>query len=726
MGYTVDADDGNLHNPRADADDIDQAHPDDEDGLNYPAGDLMLTIGAQPTVNVIVTNTTGTDATLSGWIDFDNDGIFDDTERAEVTVLSGTKKQPVTLNFPTVPNGPTGAVYARFRLGSDAAASTPVGHSDGGEVEDYVATIFAPADTVAKSAIKVADQLGGGPPLNDSDNFGSSLAPLGDLDGDGVVDLAIGAMGDDDGGSQSGAVYIALMNADGTIKSYQRITKTTDNLPLGDYNYFGIAMANVGDLDRDGVTDLAVLGSKTGGASDDSVHFLFLNSDGTVKAHQSTRLLIDGSVRPAFASMAVIGDLDGDGTTELAFGAPDDQANGIYTGAVYVMFLDVDGSAKRWQRISHQVGGGPQLSNSDFFGESVASVGDLNQDGTPDLAVGARGDDSIASGSGAVHILFLDRDGTATGSNKISDPGTDGTALVSNDYFGSALYAVGDLDGDGTDDLVVGASGDGTGAFDAGAVYILLLQPDGSVREYGKLASDLGGVQTLSQYDSFGHSVAPLGDLNGDGRIDLAVGAYRDSTGGTSRGAVHILQLDDGLPLGITDVIIHNGGGQRSTVQHITVQFNETATIDPGAFDLRTAAGTAVDVTASISVVGDKTQALLTFSGAMTDPHGSLIDNNYRLTVWDTHVRDAAGNPLDGDGDGIAGSSHVDDFFRLLGDGNGDRVVNLFDFAQFRSTFGQPTTSQLFNEAYDHDDSGMVDLFDFAAFRSNFGKTMPQ
>ena len=69
LGATVDADDGTLQNATANADDVDGALPDDEDGLNNPAADLILTIGAAPTVNVIVTNTSGSPATLFGWID---------------------------------------------------------------------------------------------------------------------------------------------------------------------------------------------------------------------------------------------------------------------------------------------------------------------------------------------------------------------------------------------------------------------------------------------------------------------------------------------------------------------------------------------------------------------------------------------------------------------------------------------------------------------------------
>ena len=106
LGATVDADDGTLQNAAANADDVNGTLPDDEDGLNNPVADLNLTVGAAPTVNVIVTNTTGSAATLFGWIDTNNDGVFDNTtERAQASVADGTNGGIVTFTFPAVPAG---------------------------------------------------------------------------------------------------------------------------------------------------------------------------------------------------------------------------------------------------------------------------------------------------------------------------------------------------------------------------------------------------------------------------------------------------------------------------------------------------------------------------------------------------------------------------------------------------------------------------------------------
>ena len=96
--------------------------------------------------------------------------------------------------------------------------------------------------------------------LEDGDAFGRGIAALGDLDGDGVADLAVGVHADDDGGPSRGAVWVLFLDADGTVKSHQKISDTEGNFTgtLDDGDLFGNSIASLGDLDGDGVGDLAV------------------------------------------------------------------------------------------------------------------------------------------------------------------------------------------------------------------------------------------------------------------------------------------------------------------------------------------------------------------------------------------------------------------------------------------------------------------------------------
>lgn len=394
--------------------------------------------------------------------------------------------------------------------------------------------------------------------LDSGDFFGSAIASLGDLDGDGIAEIAVGAYGNDDDGENRGAVHVLFMNADGGVKSSQKISDTRGGFdaPLADGDFFGWSLAALGDLDGDGVTELAVgaKGDDSGGSGRGAVHVLFLNADGTVKSSQKISALDGGFVAAlddsdGFGeSLARLGDLDGDGVTELAVGAIGDDDGGSNRGATYVLFLNADGTVKSHRKISSLEGGfTAPLDNFDAFGSSLSAIGDLDGDGVTELVVGATSDDDGGSGRGAVYILFLNSDGTVRTHRKISSLEGGFTATLDDgDGFGSAATGLGDLDGDGVLDLAVGAQfGDDPGGSARGVAYVLFLNADGTVKAHQKISDAQGNFTAdLSDGDRFGMSLANLGDLNGDGIVDLAVGAPRLDDGGTDRGAVFVLFLD--------------------------------------------------------------------------------------------------------------------------------------------------------------------------------------
>ena len=96
--------------------------------------------------------------------------------------------------------------------------------------------------------------------LNDGDQFSHSVTNLGDLDGDGINDLAISSSYDDDDATDSGAFYIVFLKNDDTVKSYQKISNTEGGFSgiLDEVDNFGQSLVNIGDINSDGITDLAV------------------------------------------------------------------------------------------------------------------------------------------------------------------------------------------------------------------------------------------------------------------------------------------------------------------------------------------------------------------------------------------------------------------------------------------------------------------------------------
>ena len=419
----------------------------------------------------------------------------------------------------------------------------------------------APAQTQPGEVVshaKISAAAGGfAGPLDHVDAFGSATAALGDLDGDGIGDLAAGALGDDDGGPDRGAVWILFLNADASVKAQSKISATSGGFTgaLGDGDRFGSAVGVVEDLDGDGVIELAVgaVRDDDGGTNRGAVWLLFLNADGSVKSQvkiSSTSGGFTGALDDFddFGnSVASLGDLDRDGVTDLAVGAIRDDDGGADRGAVWLLFLNANGTVKSHAKLSTTSGGfGGAVETGDEFGFALAPMGDLDGDGRLELAVGARQDDDGAPEAGSVWILSLQADGSVAGQQKLSAlEGGFGGAIDAEDRFGAALAPLGDLDGDGVLDLAAGANQDEDGGNLRGAVWILFLDTDGTVKSEQKI-SDLEGGFTgqLDDIDDFGRAVACLGDHDGDGVADLAVGALWDDDGGIDKGAVWILHLN--------------------------------------------------------------------------------------------------------------------------------------------------------------------------------------
>jgi len=381
----------------------------------------------------------------------------------------------------------------------DLAVGAP-DDDDGGLNRGALWLLFLEADGTVRDQAKISSTLGGlTGTLDNGDHFGSAVAPLGDLDGDGLPEVAVGAELDDDGGSNRGAVWVLSLNADGSVAATRKISQTSGGF--------------AGTLSTG-----AMLG----------------------------------------CALAPVDDMDGDGIGELAVGASSDRDGSQARGAVWLLFLDRDGRVKRPQKISGTSGGfSGALHEGDHFGIALASLGDFDGNGTTDLAVGADNDDEGGSNRGAVWLLCLRTDGTVVRNTKLCSSA--GLVLDNGDQFGSSVASPGDVDGDGTVDLAVGARFDDDGSSNRGAVWMLFLRPDGTLGSSVKISSTTGGfVGPLTTSASFGTSLAALGDLDGDHMLDMAVGVEGDDTGGGDRGAVWVLFLET---VKSSTIVIRNGSG---------------------------------------------------------------------------------------------------------------------------------------------------------------------
>ena len=340
-----------------------------------------------------------------------------------------------------------------------------------------------------KSTLEINDSTTNGPDLSNNDRFGWSVANIGDLDGNGITDIVIGATQDDAGGNNRGAVHIMFMNADGSVDSTVEINSDTTNGPtLTNTDQFGYSVENLGDLDGDGVNDLAV-----------------------------------GAIN-------------------------DDEGTGTNLGAVHIIFMNTDGSVASIVEINSSTTNGPSLAASDNFGTSIANIGDLNNDGVNDLAVGALGDDGGGTNRGAVHIMYMNTDGSVDSTVEINDSTENGPDLNSNDDFGESVENLGDLDGDGVNDLAVGASKDNANGNNDGTIHIMYMNTDGSVKSTVEINAGITNGPAVSATERFGKSIAEIGDFDSNCINDLAVGAYNADDPGNNRGEVHIIFMEDENP----------------------------------------------------------------------------------------------------------------------------------------------------------------------------------
>lgn len=398
-------------------------------------------------------------------------------------------------------------------------------------------------------------------PLADGDRFGSAICSLGDLDGDGVVDLAVGAPGDDGGGTERGAVWILFLRTPGgPVKSAVKIDETIGGFTGGlvDHAAFGTSVSLVGDFSGDGLPELAVGAPATDAVGTfGRVYLLSLTPGGGIAALTSLASGENGipaslveEPDPFGESVAGIGDLDVDGIPDLAIGRK--IKNGF--GYLLVARMRADGTARNVLRVGMNEGGfdpSPDFVGG-LFGTTLTPLGDLDRDGVLDLLVGEGEYDGPFPG--AYWVLFLEPLGSVVEEVNVTgyDPLLGGCCGI-----GTGMAPIGDVNGDGVVDLALGAPARGYYVGDphvptnfrpqTGAAMIVLLNADGTPAGSTEIDADSGNLTaTLDIYDHFGRGVAPLGDFvfGGDGISDVVVGAPDDDDGGTDRGALYVLSLD--------------------------------------------------------------------------------------------------------------------------------------------------------------------------------------
>ena len=394
------------------------------------------------------------------------------------------------------------------------------------------------------------------------DLFGGSIANAGDLDGGGGTVLAVGI----NVNSGRGAIKLLSFDSNGREADVTIIPSQTDEPPSGDGSssqmngltlepneFFGTSIANAGTFDLDGDSNglrestVLVVGARTRGLGG-AMYFLPFSAAGVLTS--PTKIDENTANGPSISSedgfgdaVANVGKLTGNNNTVIAVGAMDDDTGGEDKGAIHLLSFNSAGVLTGTTKIAHGTTNGPNLTNNDRFGGSIANMGDADGGGGTVLAVGAQGDDTGISNGGAVYLLSFSSAGVLTRTTRITHGTSNGPVLPSGGLFGISLANIGDVDGGGGTVLAVGAAGDDTAGTDKGAIHLLSFNSAGVLTASSKTAHQLQGGPALSSEGYFGASMATISThLDGSSGLLLAVGAPYDATGGTYSGVVHLLE----------------------------------------------------------------------------------------------------------------------------------------------------------------------------------------
>ena len=378
---------------------------------------------------------------------------------------------------------------------------------------------------------------------------------------------------------------------------------------------------------------------------------------------------------------------------------------------------------------------------------AVACSGDLDGDGVADLAVGAMNDDDGGLDRGAVWILLLNSDGTVKSHQKISSTqGLFAGILDDEDHFARTVAAMGDLDGDGVTDIAAGTTYDDDGFRDTGAVWVLYLHSDGTVKDYDKISATQGGFTGhLDPYDRFGASAACIGDLDNDGFLDMVVGARNDDDGGVNRGAVWIMELNIEVSVAGPGVMAreHIRAARDIKLQclELLAEAIENELLAQDYLDEMLESGEYEGL--SKNNVIRTTQDIHTAIQHEEQAEGAVDKSINKLDeALETLANLAAEEQLAGDTGGT-GSYNADGDRQELtesvpacwrtetqgaGDVDGDGDVDASDWSPFRDSFGGTYWSDpigmgvgKYNPCCDFNRDGSVDVGDWPIFRDNFG-----
>ena len=379
---------------------------------------------------------------------------------------------------------------------------------------------------------------------NTGDYSGYSVAMAGDVNGDGYDDILIGAFGNSEKATAAGQVYLIFGKASGW--SMDTDLSNADASFWGEQfdNDAGFSVAGAGDVNGDGYDDILIgaMMNSEGGSNAGQSYLILGKASGWAKDTSLSNS--DASFWGEHASdysgrmVAGAGDVNGDGYDDFLINAFYNDDGGTNAGQTYLIL----GKASGWARDT-------KLSNAaaSFWGEnaddeagiSIASAGDVNGDGYGDFIIGAIYNDDGGSNAGQTYLIL----GKASGWAMDTDLSNADASFLGEDIAdqsGVSVDGAGDVNGDGYDDILIGALGDDDGGSGAGMTYIVLGKASGWAMD-ADLSNADASYQGEAASDLSGNWVAGAGDVNGDGYDDILIVAPHNGERGGAAGQTYLI-----------------------------------------------------------------------------------------------------------------------------------------------------------------------------------------